>query len=130
MRLANSIDNYDEVERQILMNQIRNLYAVLEETEATMTEEIANPSSPKEGDNVIHVNFMSFTQFERLRGEPVELHRLLDIYDQWNDTLWELAIQNKGHYKNPKVVEHLIKHRLLMGSLADFFNPPQQPATS
>ena len=124
MRLGNSIRDYDEMDQQIMVNQIKAWYDTLEETDTLLTKEIAEKNPAKEGDNVVHIDMTPFTEFEALQNAVLDLQDLLNVYDRWNDRLWELSILNVGQYKNKKVVDYMCKLRLLVGTLHEFFNSP------
>lgn len=124
MRLGNSIRDYDEMDQQIMVNQLKAWYDTLEETDTLLSKEIAEKNPPKEGDNVVHLDMNPFTEFEALQNAVLDLQDLLNVYDRWNDRLWELAILNVGQYKNKKVVEYMCKLRLQVGTLHEFFNAP------
>jgi hypothetical protein len=124
MRLGNSIRDYDEMDQQIMVNQIKAWYDTLEETDTLLTKEITEKNPPKEGDNVVHLDMNPFTEFEALQNAVLDLQDLLNVYDRWNDRLWELAILNVGQYKNKKVVEYMCKLRFQVGTFYEFFNAP------
>ena len=130
MRLGNSIRDYDEMDQQIMVNQLKAWYDTLEETDALLTKEIAEKNPPKDDSNVVYIDMRPFTEFMSLQNAVMDLQDLLNVYDRWNDRLWELSILNVGQYKNKKVVDYMCKLRLLVGTLHEFFSPPSPDRAS
>lgn len=126
MHLGRGIEIYDEMDQFMIREQIGSLNQALEETDQLITREFGTPTSPEEGDNVIHIDMTPFTEYRMLENETLDLQDLVNVYDRWNDILWEHAIKNVGHYKNKKVAEYMLNLRMLVGTLGTHFSPPPQ----
>jgi hypothetical protein len=111
MKLIDSATNYPPEVVETFMNRVDSITSTIEEADSVMIKELENPSSAKEGDNVFHVDFRTFTEYTKTQGKPVKLSEVLDLYERWADIYWELAMANVGHYNHPKIVGHLLFHR-------------------
>lgn len=128
MLLTNNLADYTQREIKRIGARINKFVETLAETDLLLEEEIQNPSAPDEGNNVLHFNSRPITEFTALANKEFPLHELVDIYTRWNDILWNLAHNNKGHYKNEKLVSLLLNIRYIVATFANFFNKePKDP---
>lgn len=121
MKLVDSITNYPRAAIEGFMRRVESIMKTIEEADQVLIKEFEEASPPKEGDNVYHVNFTTFTEYARTQGQPTTIPELLDYYEKWTDTFWELANANIGQYRNPKIVGHVLTHRKVIETLGNFF---------
>jgi hypothetical protein len=127
MRLGNSLRDYTQAEIDAMGQRIQSWLETLQETNATLDAQFTQPSEPAEGDNVIHLDMRPFAEFQRTLETPMPFHEIIDHYERWNDTLWELVHVNVGNYKSPKVVEFIMKLRFMVCTFQNFFDKPKEP---
>jgi hypothetical protein len=106
------------------MNRIKSIINTIMEIDQILIKEITSPSAPKEGDNVFHVNTQTLVEFQRTEKQEVKLPELIQLYEKWTDSLWELCQMNIGHYSNKKIVEHVLLHRKMVETFGEFFESP------
>jgi hypothetical protein len=106
--------------------RIQVFLETLSETNATLNAQFEAPTDPAEGDNVVHLDMRPLAEFARVLETPMPFHEILENYERWKDTLWELVHVNTGNYKNPKLVEFIMKLRFMVCTFQNFFDPPKK----
>lgn len=120
MKLVDSTVNYPRETVETFMLKVSSIASTIEEADTALMKELEGPSTPKEGDNVFHVDFRPFTEFAAYQGKSVTLPELLALYEKWTDIYWELVMANIGHYGHHKIVGHVLSLRKIVETFGAF----------
>jgi hypothetical protein len=124
MKLVDSFEKYPRATVQNFIHRIESIANTIMEGDAVLIKELEEPTPGEELDNLIHVDFRPMTEYKRMRADNMELTipGILEVYDNWVDTFWELAKKNVGQYNNPQVVKHILEHRKIVETFGNFFH--------
>jgi len=70
-----------------------------------------------EDNNVVYVDFGIAQEFKKLETTPMKIGQVLELYHNWAERVFLLAMQNSGRLKKGKLREHVAKTLAIVATI-------------